>query len=118
MITVAWVALGGAVGSAARYLIAEGLNDRFYPWGTVAVNVVGSLALGFIVARWGIGGWAAHRVGVSVGLLGGFTTFSTFSLDVVSLWESGDAVMSMMVVAASVTLGIGAVLVGLMLGRG
>jgi fluoride exporter len=117
LVTVAWVALGGAAGSAARYLIAEGLNDRFHPWGTVLVNVVGSLALGLLIGRWGLDGWESHQVGISVGLLGGFTTFSTFSLDVVGLWESGQASTSILIVCLSVGLGLVAVVAGLALGR-
>lgn len=93
------------------------INERFAPWGTVVVNTLGSLVLGFIAGRWGLGSDSAARLGVTVGLLGGFTTFSTFALDVVRLWEEGTAALSVLVVAASVGLGVAAALAGMVAGR-
>jgi CrcB protein len=116
-VTILWVALGGAAGSATRYLVSAAINDRWDPWGTVAVNVVGSLALGFLLGRWGLEVSAPARLGLTVGVLGGFTTFSTFTMDVVGLWESGQTTTSVAVAAISVLLGIVAAVAGLALGR-
>jgi CrcB protein len=93
--TVFWVALGGAFGSVARYLLSGGINGRFYPWGTVLINIVGSFALGYLVGKWGWEATTPQRFGVTAGLLGGFTTFSAFSLDVVTLWENGSAFLQL-----------------------
>lgn len=117
MPTFLWVALGGAAGSLARYLLGGGMNARFSPWGTVVINVVGSFLLGVIVGRWGWGDLTPHRVGLSVGLLGGFTTFSTFSVDVVRLWEAGQVASAVFIVAVSVVFGVAAAFIGISLGR-
>jgi fluoride exporter len=112
-----WVAVGGAVGSVARFLVSGGVNDRFHPWGTVLVNVVGSFVLGFLVAKWGWDQATPHRLGLTVGLLGGFTTFSTFSLDAIRLWENGETAVAAVVVVVSIAAGLGAAAAGLALGR-
>lgn len=117
MVTALWVALGGAAGSVGRYLITGGLNGRSHPWGTVVVNVVGSFALGILVGKWGFSLTSPQRLGVSIGLLGGFTTFSTFSLDTIYLWENGETSLAIASVLVSVLLGIAAATVGLAIGR-
>ncbi len=117
MLTVAWVAVGGAAGSVARHLVATGLNGRYHPWGTVLVNVVGSLALGFLVGQWGMTVDSPARLGVTVGLLGGFTTFSTFSLDTIRLWENAEIGLAVTTVALSLGLGLGAAVLGMVAGR-
>lgn len=117
MLTVAWVAVGGAAGSVARHLVSTGLNGRYHPWGTVVVNVVGSLALGFLVGRWGMVVESPARLGATVGLLGGFTTFSTFSIDTIRLWENGETWLAMATVGLSLGLGLGAAVLGLVAGR-
>ena len=92
LLTVAKVALGGAIGASLRYLTGVAtlrLMGPGFPWGTLTVNVVGSLAMGLFAA------FVAHRGGqawapfVMTGVLGGFTTFSAFSLDAVTLFERG-----------------------------
>ena len=118
MATALWVAAGGAIGSLARYGLAGTLNESSHPWGTVLVNLVGSFALGLLVGLWGFEITASHRVGVSVGLLGGFTTFSAFSVDVLHLWESGRAGLALGSVAVSVLGGLAAALAGALLARG
>lgn len=117
MLTFVWVAVGGAAGSVARHLVAGGFNGRFHPWGTVLVNVVGSFALGILLGRWGMAVESPARIGITVGLLGGFTTFSTFSMDTVRLWESGDAGLALITVILSVGLGLAAAVVGVAVGR-
>ena len=117
MSTALLVALGGAAGSLARFGIAGALNSSRHPWGTVTVNLVGSLALGLLIGVWGLGADAAHRTAITVGLLGGFTTFSTFALDTVRLWEDGQMALAVGTVAVSVVGGLLAAVVGLAVGR-
>ena len=117
MVTVLWIAVGGAVGSLSRFVISEGMNGKFHPWGTVLVNVVGSLLLGFLIGRWGFDDPSAQRLGVTVGLLGGFTTFSTFSVDAIRVWENGQSAMAVLMVMVSVVLGVGAATLGIVAGR-
>lgn len=117
MPTVLWVALGGAIGSVGRYFISTGLNGRSHPWGTVLVNVAGSLALGFLIGRWGYHFVSPQRIGLAAGLLGGFTTFSAFTLDSVRLWEGGRPGQAITAIVVSVAVGIVAAVVGLIWGR-
>lgn len=84
---VVLVGLGGAVGAVLRYLVGESLPADPFPWGTLAVNVLGSFALGLVVFG-SVGGDAALLVGT--GACGAFTTFSSFSVAGVRLWESGE----------------------------
>jgi CrcB protein len=81
------VGAGGAVGAVLRYLVASRLNRASRPYGTLAVNVVGSFVLG-LVAFGGAGGDVALLVGT--GACGSFTTFSSFSVGAVTLWQSGE----------------------------
>ncbi len=117
MVTLSWVAFGGAVGSVARYLVSGGLNGRFHPWGTVLVNVLGSFLLGVLLGKWGMAADSPGRIGITVGLLGGFTTFSAFSLDTVRLWENGQASVALVTVVASVALGLLGAVAGVFIGR-
>jgi fluoride exporter len=118
MMQVLLVALGGAVGSVARYGVgiaaARWLGIAF-PWGTLAVNIVGSLAIGVLAARVGPAD-ENLRLLFGVGLLGGFTTFSAFSLETVRLMEHQPG-LAMLYAAASLLLSVGACWVGLNLGR-
>lgn len=121
MIPALLVALGGALGSVARFgvnvLTARTLGP-FFPWGTLTVNVVGGLVMGLIAALLALrGGSGELRLFLMTGIMGGFTTFSAFSLDAVSLWERGDQGLAAAYVAASVALSIGALVAGLALGR-
>jgi len=119
-----FVALGGAVGSVARYLTgvsAGRLVGPHYPWaGTFAVNVVGGFLMGFLVS------WLAHRGGadqerwrvlLGVGALGGFTTFSAFSLEVALMIERRAWGEAASYVAASVVLSVAALFAGLWAAR-
>ncbi len=116
------VALGGAIGAAARHgvnLAGMRLLGIGFPWGTVAVNVVGALVMGIFIEmlarRWG--GSAELRLFVATGILGGFTTFSAFSLDAVTLYQRGEVVLAFIYVAGSVILSIAALFLGLWLAR-
>jgi CrcB protein len=115
------VALGGGIGAAARHLVNVGALRLFgpaFPVGTLAVNVIGGFLMG-LLAGWlasRTAGDAALRLFLGTGVLGGFTTFSAFSLDAVVLWQRG-ALPAVLYVAASVVLSIGAVLAGVALMR-
>lgn len=115
--TLLQVALGGALGASARYLSALAavrLLGPGFPWGTVFVNVAGSLAMGVLAVTLGPGRWAPLLM---AGFLGGFTTFSAFSLDAVALVERGQVLAAAGYVAGSVVLSIGALVLGMALAR-
>lgn len=116
------VALGGALGAVARYGLVEAATRLFgagFPWGTLAVNVVGSVAMGLLIELmallWSPG--PELRAFLVVGVLGAFTTFSTFSLDVVVLTQRGEALAAAAYVAASLALCIGGLIAGLRMAR-
>lgn len=117
------VCLGGAIGAGLRHLsgvtVARVLGMAF-PWGTLFVNVVGSFAMGMfieVLAR-KFGASQAVRLFVATGILGGFTTFSAFSLDFAVLWERGATGPAAAYVIASVSSAILALFAGLWLARG
>jgi CrcB protein len=116
------VAAGGAVGSLARYLIMSQVGAWWgvnFPWGTLAVNVVGGFVIGALVEIFALV-WSPGpemRAFLTVGVLGGFTTFSAFSLDVVTLMDRGEAMLAALYVAASVVLSVLALVAGLRLFR-
>lgn len=121
MLTLMQVALGGAVGAAARYLTVLAAMRLFgtgFPWGTLAVNVLGSFLMGVLVIV--LANLSATRVApfVVTGVLGGFTTFSAFSLDALTLWERGETGTALAYVAGSVTLSLGAIVAGAWAARG
>lgn len=118
----AYVALGGALGACARYAVAllagHWLGLQF-PFGTLLVNIAGSLAMGLLIGA-AASGWQISqeaRLFVAVGLLGAFTTFSTFSLDVATLYRRGELGLTALYLALSVVLSIGALFAGLALAR-
>jgi len=110
------IALGGAIGTLLRYIVG-GLDYRFsggvFPISTLVVNVTGSLVIGFL---WGIVDRFAVspnvRLFVFIGILGGYTTFSTFSLETFNLMRDGEYRIALMNVILSVILSIGAVFLG------
>lgn len=105
------VAAGGALGSMGRYgvsLLAMAWLGAAFPWGTLAVNVLGSVAIG-VLAGQGISGGA--RLFWVTGVLGGFTTFSAFSLEAALLWERA-AWQGVLYVLASLGLGLAAFALG------
>jgi len=115
-VTALYVAIGGAVGALARYGLGTSVSDDALPLLTVAINVVGSLALGFLIS---VGDWFSPevRAGLAVGLLGGFTTFSTFSMDVFLDLEGGKGLEAAGYLVASTVVGVGAAAAGYYAGR-
>jgi CrcB protein len=117
----AFVALGGGIGSVLRYQAGRALTQLLgpqadaFPWPTLTVNVAGSLAMGILagwLARHGTGG-EAWRLLLGVGLLGGFTTFSAFSLELMTLVQRGQPGLATAYAGVSVLAGLGALYLGL-----
>ena len=114
--TVVLVLLGGAVGAPLRYLtdlVVQSRHDTVFPWGTLTVNVAGSLLLGGLasgVSNAGAPAWLLSLAGT--GFCGALTTFSTFGFETVRLVEDGSWVEALLNVAASVVLGLAAVSAG------
>lgn len=117
MMTIVSVAIGGAVGALGRYLISKWITTgTTFPWATLVVNSLGSIVLGLLVGlllTWSAPDWLRH--GVIVGMLGAFTTFSTFSMETVLLLQQGQARLAFGYVAASLILGIGLAFIGVKL---
>jgi len=118
------VAVGGAVGSLARFWLAAAmamLTGPRFPWGTLLINVVGSFVIGVVAAvTLTPARVAMHpdlRIFLMVGVCGGFTTFSAFSLQTLELLQSGDTSPALAYVAGSVVLCLAAAWAGLVLGR-
>lgn len=116
------VFVGGGLGAVSRHLVARAVMHASgvrFPWGTMVVNIAGSLAMGLLIA------WLARRSAgdsglrllLATGFLGGFTTFSAFSLDAVTLYERGALTAAATYVIASVTVSILALFGGLWLAR-
>jgi CrcB protein len=116
------VMAGGAVGAGLRHLFGRWMFNAFgpgYPWGTLGVNLLGALAMGLLVgvlAR--SGGSEPLRLALGVGVLGGFTTFSAFSLDMVTMIERGASASAIGYALVSVIGAVAALFVGLQLTRG
>lgn len=117
MATALWVAFGGAVGSLARYALAGSINLRYQPWGTVIVNLLGALILGILIGAWGFHADSPARVGLAIGVLGGFTTFSSFAIDSIYLWDQGQGGVAVFSILVTVVIGIAAALGGIAVGR-
>ena len=118
--TVAQVALGGALGSVARFAVQMGSVRLFgpgVPLGTLGINVVGCFLMGVLFIWLSERGLLRAAPFLMGGVLGGFTTFSAFSLDALLLWERGHQVLAMGYVAASVLLSLAAVAAGVWMMR-
>lgn len=122
MLQILAIAGGGAIGAVARFLVSTGvyrLMGRDFPWGTLAVNVFGSFAMGLLfvllLERSLIAPEA--RAAILVGFLGSFTTFSTFSLETLTLVEQGEALRALLNVAVSVVLCVAACWAGIIAAR-
>jgi len=122
IVSVTLVALGGAIGAALRYLTGLGLVRTFgyqdFPIAIITVNVIGSFLMGAFVAAAAHRGLTHYSPFVMTGLLGGFTTFSAFSLETVNLIERGAFGQATLYMALSVGLSIGALMLGLVATRG
>ncbi len=121
MTSLILVMLGGALGSGARYATGRATLSLFgssYPFGTLAVNLIGGLLMGLLVGLLARAAAAEPwRLFVGVGVLGGYTTFSSFALDAVTLAEGGAPFVALGYVLLSVTGAIAALAVGLFLAR-
>lgn len=111
MLTYLWIAIGGALGSIARYACSSAVAHSFgetFPWGTLLVNVAGSFVIGFFATMTGPDGrWILPpdaRLFVTVGVCGGYTTFSSFSLQTLSLMRGGEFAAAFGNVLGSVAL--------------
>ena len=114
--TVVFVIVGGALGTLARYGLGRTVEAHALPWMTVGINIAGSFLLGLLIAT---GDWFSSevRTGLAIGVLGGFTTFSTFSADVFLQLRAGDAAEAAGLLAASVAGGVAGAALGYALGR-
>lgn len=113
---------GGAIGAGSRFLISQWFADRGlagFPWATLTINVTGSMLMGLVVGLLAGRPDVAPdvRVFVATGVLGGYTTFSAFSLEFWQLTERGDLGAALMYVAGSVALSLAELGIGLALGR-
>lgn len=116
------VAAGGALGSMGRYVVGvlmARLLGAGFPWGTLTVNIVGSFVMGLLIEAAALRGVlsAEARAFVFVGVLGGFTTFSSFSLDVVTLVQRDEVWAAGAYLAATVVVGVFALVLGLFVAR-
>ena len=119
---VLMAAMGGAVGASARYLVGVGalrLIGTGFPWGTLIVNIVGSFIMGFMIETFALRYSVSNelRTFLATGVLGGFTTFSAFSLDFVVLMERKAQGLAALYLGASVGLSILALFAGLYIAR-
>jgi CrcB protein len=114
-----WVALGGGLGSMARYWMTQAVTrivGETFPWGTLLINILGSFVIGwFFTFTLPHGPWPASegiRLFVMVGICGGFTTFSAFSIQTFNLLRDGEILLAFTYIVASVLLCVAATLIG------
>ena len=116
------IAAGGAIGAVGRYLTMAGIGQWIghgFPYGTLVVNIIGSLVLGSLIEIFALT-WSPSqelRAFFVVGVLGAFTTFSAFSLDVVALIERGEFLPAASYIIVSVVLSVAALFLGMMIFR-
>ena len=117
-----FIAIGGAVGAVMRYATSLGVYSvmgRSFPYGTLFVNVAGSLAMGVLsilmLERYDVE--PEWRAAILVGLLGSYTTFSTFSIETLNLLEQGDVLRASVNILSSIVICIAAVWLGVLIGR-
>ena len=121
LITTIQVAVGGAIGAALRFLVGVGLLRLYspgFPISVIIVNVLGSFLMGFFVVVFVQRGYDMMNPFLLTGLLGGFTTFSAFSLEAVSLFERGAISQSIAYIAISVIFSIAGLISGSLMARG
>lgn len=124
MLSVVLVFVGAGIGGVLRYAVGVGSGRWLgveFPWGTLAVNIIGSLVMGlfagYFAFRAGTPGAQEWRLFLTTGVLGGFTTFSSFSLDIATLWERGATQAALVYGLASLIISILALFSGLWLVR-
>ena len=122
MTNIMFIAAGGATGALLRYWMSNSvyvLFGRAFPYGTLSVNVTGSILMGLcyvmLFERLDVG--VQWRAGLMIGMLGAFTTFSTFSIETLNLLESGDQFRAVVNILLSVTLCIIGCWAGMVIGR-
>ena len=113
------VGLGGGIGSMLRYAAGLLINSKYFPYATLAVNIIGSFIIGIVLAmsikdevitdQW--------KLFLATGICGGFTTFSAFSMENMELFQNGKPGMAVMYIMLSIVLGIGAAFLGFYLSR-
>ncbi|MGB0959019.1 MAG: fluoride efflux transporter CrcB [Halocynthiibacter sp.] len=113
--TLLWIALGGALGAVTRYGVGQLVG---FPYGTLVVNVVGSFLMGLVAVLLMSKGMDKFQPLIMTGMLGGFTTFSTFSLDVVKLVDAERFGAAGLYVVASVALSLIAIFVATLVAKG
>ncbi len=114
------VALGGAIGAGARYLTnvtATRLFGHGFPWGTVIANIAGSFLMGVLVVVLARRGGTHLAPLLMTGILGGYTTFSAFSLDAFTLYERGQFGLAAAYVAGTLVVGLAAIVAGILATR-
>lgn len=115
------VFVGGGIGAVARHGVNRAglaLLGPGFPWWTLTVNVAGSFLIGLLAGMFGALETGHHaRLFLTTGFLGGFTTFSAFSLDALTLWERGEPLQASLYIIGSVVLSLIAAVAGLMLSR-
>jgi CrcB protein len=116
------IAIGGVLGCWARYAmtnLVQAVYGRDFPYATLSINVLGSFLMGFLyvetLERLTIS--PALRVGILTGVLGGFTTFSTFAMESILLAQQGEMAKSLLYVALSIVIGLGAAVIGAYIAR-
>ena len=116
---IGMIALAGAVGTLARFGLVEASRAILpqsptpaFPWGTLSVNLVGCFAIGALATAWTASLREDLRLAILVGLLGGFTTFSSFAWEAHALWSAGKSASAVLYVTASVGLGLALVWCG------
>ena len=122
MTQVLAIGIGGAIGSLLRFWMSTWVHSfagRGFPYGTLTVNVLGCLVMGvlFVLFTERFSDNAVLRAGMLIGVLGGFTTFSSFSIETFNLIEQGAHLKALANMAASLALCIGATWIGVILGR-
>jgi CrcB protein len=120
--TISLVALGGAIGAACRFLVGVGvfrmIGPAEFPLAIIIVNIIGSFLMGVFVVAAAHKGLTHFSPFVMTGILGGFTTFSAFSLEAVMLMERGQIATAGAYVALSIALSLGGLMLGLWIARG
>ncbi len=115
-----YVGIGGALGAMARFGVSIWLKTAVasgFPWATLSVNIIGSLLMGLLMGWLARSGNEGLRLFLAVGVLGGFTTFSAFSMELVALLERREALMAVLYASGSLLGGIAAFMAGYMLLR-